>query len=957
MTLPSGTITFLFTDIEGSTLKWERYPDAMRLALVRHDELLRQAIELQNGHVFKTVGDAFCAAFSTATEALYAALEIHLALLRHGWGEVGPIRVRIGLHTGEADERDNDYFGQTVIRVARLHAVAHGQQTLISQATYELVRSRLPDTATLTDLGNLRFKDLSSAEHVWQLLHPSLPAEFPPLKSLDHLPNNLPRQLTSFIGREHEMASVKALLETTSLLTLTGSGGTGKTRLSLHAAADVVERYSDGVWLVELAPLSDPALIPQTVADVVGVREASGESITKTLISALKAKQMLLVLDNCEHLLDASVSLVDALLKSCPNVRVMVSSREVLGISGETIYRVPSLSLPESNASYSPESLLQFESVCLFVERAEAVKPDFTITRRNTPALASVCNRLDGIPLAIELAAARVRSLTVEQIASHLDNRFRLLTGGSKTALPRQQTLRAMIDWSYDLLDENQKALLRRLSVFMGGWRLEAAEAVCSCAEVEEGEVLDLLTALVDKSLVVTEVQGQAVRYRLLETVRQYARDRLVESGESDNVFQRHRDFFLVLAEDGEPNLTGPVQGEWLERLDQEYENLRGALEWSLGARSSAEAQRFCGTLWRFWATRGHLFEGRGWCGRAIEGPGNVQRTQERGDALNGAGALAIVQGDYAYARACNEESLSIRREIGDKVGIAGSLSNLGLVATLLGEYGTARQCSEESLDLFREIGERRGIAFSLNALGVVAHARGDYIAARAYYEESLHISRVTGNLSGAAASLGELGSTAYCQGDFESATLYISEGLTISREIGNLIGIGRSLIGLAKVACTQEDYETARSYCDEGLSVFRDTGDKRGIADTLEGFGDVALSQSEYAAARAYGEESLSIRRETNDRYGIASSLESLARLLQVQHQPDRAVRLWGASEALREQMGAPLPPNERTEYDRAISAARQSLGDDEFHRAWAAGRAMSMELAIELALETDGY
>ncbi|HZT40750.1 MAG TPA: adenylate/guanylate cyclase domain-containing protein, partial [Chthonomonadaceae bacterium] len=576
--MPSGTVTFLFTDIEGSTKLWEQHPEAMRSALARHDALLREAIEKHNGVVFKTVGDAFCAAFATAGEALAAALAAQQALQNEDWAETGALRVRMALHTGTAEEREGDYFGPPLNRVARLLAIGHGGQVLLSEVTQGLTSDALPSAASLQNLGEHRLRDLSRPETVFQLLHPDLPAKYPPLKSLDSpdLPNNLPLHITSFIGREQEMAEVKNLLAGTRLLTLVGLGGAGKTRLALAIGAEVLEEYPDGVWLVELAPLSEPGLVPPAVASTLNLQEEPGRALLQTLTTALKCRRMLLVLDNCEHLLSACATFADTLLRACPQVKILATSREVLGIAGETVYRVPPLALPDPDRLPSIELLMQFEAVRLFLDRATAVSTAFSITSENASAVARLCCQLDGLPLAIELAAARVRAMPVEQVASRLDDRFRLLTGGSRTALPRQQTLRALIDWSYDLLDESEKCLLRRLSVFTGGWTLEAAEAVCGA----DGEdVLDLLTSLVDKSLVVYEEQGDQGRYRMLETVRQYGRERLADTDpEAASVGQLHAEYYLSLAEQAAAQLLGPEQQRWLARLEREQDNLRAVL-------------------------------------------------------------------------------------------------------------------------------------------------------------------------------------------------------------------------------------------------------------------------------------------------------------------------------------------------------------------------------------------
>src|SRR5579884_1453224 len=693
--LPEGTATFLFTDIEGSTRLWERAPEAMREALARHDALLREAVEAHRGHVFKTIGDAFCAVFAAAPDALVAALaaqrELAGMVVRAASEVSGTaaeemgLRVRMAVHAGTAQARDGDYFGPTLNRIARLLAVGHGGQVLLSQAACDLLGDALPSQAGLRDLGSHRLKDLQQPEHIYQLLHPDLPADFPPLRSLSPETTNLPVQLTSFIGREKEMEEIKRLLSRTRLLTLTGSGGCGKTRLAAQVGADLLADFADGVWLVELAAIADPALVPQTVASTLGIREEPGQRLLETLQQHLKPKSLLLLLDNCEHLSAACAQLAETLLQACPNLRILASSREALGIAGELAYRVPSLSLPELPRLPSAEAALvpalaRCEATRLFVERAALSYPGFALTEQNAPAVAQVCVRLDGIPLAIELAAARIKVLSADQIAARLDDRFRLLTGGSRTALPRQQTLRALIDWSYDLLSEAERTLLRRLSVFLGGWTLEAAEAVCAdashappraaamgagehaAAPLEAGSrenaggpvaaeaVLDLLSRLVDKSLVLVEESAEAeARYRLLETVRQYSRDRLMESEEARDLRCRHRDWFLTLAEGAERRLRGPDQVAWLNRLAQEHDNLRMALEWCRAEEDAgAEAGlRLAGALWRFWRVRGYLSEGRERLEAALAQASASERTAQRAKALYGLAALAWGQGDY----------------------------------------------------------------------------------------------------------------------------------------------------------------------------------------------------------------------------------------------------------------------------------------------------------------------
>jgi predicted ATPase/Tfp pilus assembly protein PilF len=864
--------------------------------------------------VVKMTGDGVHAVFDDARQALAATLDMQRALTDPAATCGVALRVRCGLHAGMVERRDNDYFGSTVNRAARIMSAAHGGQVLLSQAVIDGVREILPAAVSLRDLGKVRLKDLSTPEHVYQVVHPQLRQEFPALRSLEATPNNLPQQATSFIGRDQALEELQRLLARTRLLTLTGSGGCGKTRLSLQLAADALEQFPDGAWFAELAPLSDPGLVPQTVATVLGLMEEAGKPISQTLTEHLKDKRLLLLLDNCEHLLDVCAKLADALLRQCPGVQMLASSREALGIGGEQTYRVPSLSLPDPKQAHTPVSVAPFEAVQLFTERALLARPDFQVTTQNAATLASICYRLDGIPLAIELAAARVRLLSVEEINHKLDQRFRLLTGGSRTALPRQQTLRSLIDWSYNLLHDAEQLLLQRLSVFAGGWTLAAAEQICAGEGVEDWEALDLLTSLADKSLVVVEQNDGHSRYRLLETVRQYARERLLESGGGEAVRVRHRDYFLTLAEEAEPKLLAAEQAEWLRRLEEEHENLRAGLDWSLAEAESGVGLRLCGALYRFWWARGYLSEGRKWCARILAKEGSAERTLERAKALHGAGALGYHQGDYPGARALGEESLAIRRQLGDRKGIAASLNNLGLVACDQGDYPAARALYEESLAIKRELGDRVGIANSLNNLGNVAYDQAELAFARALYEESL----------------------------------------TIARELGDREGVARVLGNLGNVAMHQRDFASAQALHEESLTIKRELGHRQRIAGSLNSLGNLALDQSDFVSARALYQEGLAIGHELGDRRGIAESLEGLAAMLVALGSSLRAARIWGAAERLRTEVGAPLSPKDRPRYDRRVEAARAAPGDAAwFDHAWQEGRALTLEQAIALALE----
>src|SRR5713226_3988636 len=552
--LPAGTVTFLCADIEASTRLVERLGDRYHDLLEQYRRILRTAISHHRGHEVDAVGDALFAAFSRAADALAAAVEMQRELATCSWPGDATVRARVGLHSGEPLATDVGYIGIDVHRAARICAAGHGGQILLSQPVGALSAHHLPAGVSLRDLGVHRLKDLREPERLFQVLHPALPIEFAPLKGLDVLPNNLPRQLTSFVGREKEKAEIRRLLSTARLVTLTGTGGAGKTRLALQVAAELLEQYPDGVWLVELAPLSDPYLVPQAVTSALGLPEQFGRAFTETLVDHLRLKVLLVILDNCEHLVVACGELVTALLRACTNLRILATSREGLGIEGETLYPVPSLAVPDPQRLPPTEELTRYEAISLFAQRAVAVSPSFKITPQNAPAVAQVCYRLDGIPLAIELAAARVKVLAVDQIVTRLDDRFRLLTGGSRTALPRHQTLMAALDWSYTLLSEKEGTLFRRFSVLAGGCTLEAAEVVCADRGIEHDEVLDLLARLVDKSLLVADLHQVDARYRMLETIRQFGQEKLLTSGEGATVRTRHRNYFLMLAERAEPH-------------------------------------------------------------------------------------------------------------------------------------------------------------------------------------------------------------------------------------------------------------------------------------------------------------------------------------------------------------------------------------------------------------------
>ncbi len=729
----------------------------------------------------------------------------------------------------------------------------------------------------------------------------------------------IPVPLTPLIGRSQEMWEVRQRLRKSRLLTLTGTGGVGKTRLAIEIAEAMKDDFAGGACFVELAQFNDPALVAREVMEALGLKSDARRTPVETLVDRLASSDLLLVLDNCEHLVQPCAELAGSLLAACPHLRILTTSRQPLGIAGESVWPVPPLAVPPEAQSVVNRckdliaEYVEYEAVALFVERAQQIRSDFTLTVHNVEAVSQVCRRLDGIPLAIELAAARVRSLTVEDIDSRLDERFQLLTGGSRTALPRHQTLRSLVDWSYDLLTDPERALFCRLSAFAGGWTLEAAEKVCAGGPVDQREVLDLLTSLTDKSLVAAETVGPRVRYRLLETMRQYARDRMVASGDVIRWRDRHLAFFVTLAEAAEPHLVAPDQQKWLDLLEKDHDNIRAALQWSREERSADESGlRLSGALWRFWVVRGYVGEGRARLTGFLENKSVQPRSTSRAKALYGAGNLASQQGDNASARVLFEESLVISREIGERHCIAMSLNGLGLVESRMGNYVGAQGHYEDSLAMFRQIGDQRGIALALNNLGDIASKQGDSAGAHSLYSEGLAIRREIADVWGIANSLGNLGTLAFENGDLSSGRELLDESLTIRREIGDRGGIAWCLIDLGSVVSEQRDFAFARRLFEESMTIERELGELPGVAESLNGIASV-----EAAAAN-----------------------------------PLWAAKIWGAAERLREEISAPMPPIERLRYEAQVATARTVLRDNSaFDAAWQAGRAMTIEQAIELA------
>lgn len=915
-TPPTGTVTFLFTDIQGSTHLWEQYPDAMKAALARHDAILRQAIEAHSGYIFKTIGDAFCAAFGTATAALAAAMTAQHHLSTEPWGETGPLLVRMALHTGMTDERDGDYFGPTVNRVARLLSAGHGAQVLLSQTLYDLARDTFSEDIGVRDMGEHRLKDLARPEHIYQLITPDLPTDFPPLKTVDSHPNNIPTQPTPLIGRHQEVKTLERLLleHDTRLVTLTGPGGVGKTRLALQTAAQLLDHFSDGVFFVNLAPIRDPAFVVAAIAQALRIRQIGRLSLVECLENYLSSKQMLLILDNFEQVLDAA-GFVSDLLTTATQLKVLVTSRSVLHLSSEHVFSVAPLPLPDPR-HLTTDKMWETAAIELFLQRAVSVKPDFTLTPDNASDIAAICCHLDGLPLAIELAAARVRVLPPKAILARLSSSLKILTGGMVDLPSRQQTLRNTILWSYDLLDPNEQKLFRRLAVFSGGCSLEAIEGVCDGAYDPSLDVLEGVTSLVDKSLLWHEelAAGEA-RFRLLETIREFALERLIESEEVEAEQRRHAEYFLKVAEEVAPKLKGPDEIEGLAYLDREHINLRVSLEWMVNHAKPSLALRMAAALDRWWYLRGHTSEGIHWLRAVLKmrGVNSEKFISLRARALSALGSLVYSQGDYRQASDLHKRAGELFHIVEDVGGLAFCYNNLGVQAVRLGDYQSARTSLEKSLDLYQTQGDRWGITMVLVNLGNVALSMGDCQQAEALAQAAMAAQGEHQNPSLTDSVLILLSECARGRNDDDQAAALIRKNLEYHRRTGNVGGAATQKVNLAYLMHHQNQLEEALSLAREGLRHFMESGNKR----------------------------------------EIAWSLSALAGFIASQGRLREAARLAGAAQRLLDSLGIHLDPNDQAEFERAITTIRSQLGETEFNAAWTEGQAMTLASAVTSALE----
>ncbi|MGP0077406.1 helix-turn-helix transcriptional regulator [Mycobacterium sp.] len=1008
--LPTGTVTLLLADVEGSTRLWETQAAVMTDAIARFNRAVCDVVAAHDGvrPLEQGEGDSFVAAFARASDAVAAALELQRAPL-------APIRLRIGVHTGEVQLRDEgNYAGPTINRTARLRDLAHGGQSVLSGATEPLVVDRLPAGAWLTDVGTHPLRDLPRPERVVQLCHPDLRNDFPPLRTPKSVGvHNLPVQLTSFVRRDAEIRDVRRLLADDRLVTLTGAGGAGKTRLAVEIAARIAAEFGDGVWYVDLAPITHPGVVAVAVARALGLPDQPGRSTMDTLLRFVRDRQLLMVLDNCEHLLDASAELIVGLFGAAPGLTVLATSREAIGVAGEVSWRVPSLSLTD-------------QAIDLFTDRARHARPDFEITHDNAPAVTEICRRLDGLPLAIELAAARVRALSLAEIVDSLHDRFRLLTGGARTAVRRQQTLRASVDWSHALLTQPERVLFRRLAVFLGGFDLDAAQAVAGGGDVERFQVLDQLSLLVDKSLVVADDSGGRTRYRLLETVRQYALEKLSESGEADVVRARHRDHYTALA----ALLDAPAGTDYEQRLEQadiEIDDLRAAFGWSRENSAIELALALASSLQPLWLGRGRLREGLAWFDTALADL-DAQHLEVAAAVRARALADKAVLDAWAGPAASMDQAelaLAIAREVDEPALLARTLTACGFIAGLGYHVEVARGCFAEAIGLARAVDDRWRLSQILALQAATASIAGDSIAVRAAGEEGRDLadaigdgfnSRISrfylggaqlqqGDLAGAAAQFAEVAAEAEAAHDEirrvaslvgQSTALALQGEAAAARTVagaiieggaelgGRFAVVGHAVSGFAALAAgdfaaAHEAREAALQYpivvgggtaamqriwnaeaalADRDLAAARRWADE--AVSTTTGFyllwalttrARVAIAQGEPEQAERDAHDALARAADMQARTGVADTLECLAALAGDGGSAREAARLFGAAHTIRQRIGEVRFKIYDAGYEAAVASLRNALGERDFDAAWAEGAALSTEEAIAYA------
>ncbi len=908
-TLPTGTVTFLFTDIEGSTLRWEAHGREMGAALERHNAIMDSAVAAHAGIVFKKLGDGCCAVFDRAKNAVDAALEAQRRLAQEDFSAVSGVRVRMAVHTGETEERDGDYFGPAVNRVARLMGLAQGGQVLLTSVTADMVERHLGAHVSVRELGYFTLRDVAAPERVFQLCAPELRDEFALSPLSQPSRNNLPTQLTRLVGRDEEVAALMACVQNNRLVTIAGSGGIGKTRIAVCVGSQMLQTFPDGVWLVELAPITVDQFVPNAVAAALGIHESPDRSLNASIAAALSARSTLLIFDNCEHLIEAVAEFCRELLRASNGLHVLATSRQALGLAGEQVYRVPPLTYPPRGSAVTAQDALQYSAVALFAERAAAVRQNFVLTQETAPIVGDICRRLDGIALAIELAAARIGVLSVARLSDGLTERFRLLTRGSRDDLPHHQTLRALIDWSYNSLDEREKALFRHVGVFAGGFSWDAAAATCGQNCGDALEVLDLLASLAAKSLVVAHTEGSHERYDLLESSREYALEKLAENGERQLAARKHAEFFRDFAQKGDQETAMP-QYQWFAQLAREHENVRAALLWALDARNDPVlGGTIAGSLERFWFDAGHLGEGLYWieCGLAA-----LDEALEPGVAARLHLARAVLL-QAAKKLEAAERACELYEAVSDRRGLGYALRQRALALRRARRWTAAETAARRAATLLQEAGDVSGFAVASNTLGSIVAGSGQIEDARAIHRQALDAALSHGGEYAIGQTHAYLADLEFQCGDYKGAVRHALEALLPSQNAGaarlaanlrcNLAiyriaqgeraqGADDAVAAIGMLAGTQDSYQTAIALQHVAL------------AQALEG--DARLAARLCAYVDAYFDSS-AVEREATEAWGRQSIERELAAKLTPSERDACASEgaAWSEQRAVQEALG----------------------------------------------------
>lgn len=947
---PTGYVTFLFTDIEGSTKLAQNYASEYNDLLSKHNTILQETFELNSGYVFKKIGDAFCAAFPNAESAAKAAIDTQLKLASEFSGDI-ELKVRMGIHSGEAEFVDDDYIGYVSLsRVNRIMSAAQGGQILISQ----IVQDSLKDNHTLNlsfkDFGKRRLKDIIIPEHIYQIISEGLLTDFAPLKSLDARQNNLPSSLSKFVGRRKEIEEIKKIFSNLRLITLTGMGGTGKTRLAIQLVSEMIDEFENGVWIIEFSPITDPDLIVKEISKILNLKEEPERDDLEVLKEYIKDKNILLIFDNCEHLLERCAVITETLLAFCPKLKIISTSREPFNIQGEIIYKIPPLSMPEKIRNKSFEELSDYESVKLFLERANSVNANFLLTHDNIYDVAELCKKLDGIPLAIELAAKRINVLPVDKILARLDDRFKLLTGGSSTALPRQKTLKALIDWSYDLLNPNEQLLLQRLSVFMGGWNLEASEEICSDENIDQYEVLDLVNSLHDKSLITFNEFDGVGRYGMLESIKFYAQEKLVEK---DELMRKHFDYFLGFSSFTKQKEKGLNQLQWLNSVDEELDNIRKDIQWS-SENCPEDAYRIVINVFDFWLNKGYLKEGFDSLNK-VKNSIEISDKKLKADLLFRIARFCYELGKFEELEKYSNEALELYREINDKSGIWKSLNTLGVKSYTELDNARAIKFCEEALAISNEINSKEGKANSLYSLSFPIGNLGDYERSVSLKEEALKLAKEIRDDHMAAYILLSL-SVSHSKKiiDIKKASLYSEESLKISRSLDDNYLISVNLVNLADLKLHFEDknYEEAEYLLLDAYKISKENGYFMNISPIRKNLGGLYVEKGQLIKAKVIYKEFLNEKDSPGSEFFINDVIADFGRIFLKSKQYEKATLLLGCIDtAWKSPKKKSINTNSKL-HEEEKSILIKNLGDENFNMLWDQGKAMKIEDGINICM-----